>query len=82
MSLFGKCNEEKVQIFAFKCREEKSRAVRQINTQVKYRYLKKNISISLLAQVSQDQYRYRSIRVKGLIVRKNCSDKIKKKYNI
>ncbi len=31
-SLFGKRNKEKVQIFAFKCREEKSKAVRKINT--------------------------------------------------
>ncbi len=29
-SLFGKWNEEKVQIFVFKCREEKSKAVRKI----------------------------------------------------
>ncbi len=39
-SLFGKCNEEKVQILVFKCREEKSKAVRKINTQVQYRYLR------------------------------------------
>ncbi len=39
-SLFGKWNEEKVQIFVLKCREEKSKAVRNINTQVKFRYLK------------------------------------------
>ncbi len=35
-SLFGKWNEEKVQIFVFKCRGEKSKAVRKTNTQLKY----------------------------------------------
>ncbi len=32
-SLFGKWNEEKVQIFVLKCREEKLKAVRKINIQ-------------------------------------------------
>ncbi len=35
-SLFGKCNKEKVQIFVFKCREEKSKVVTKINTQENY----------------------------------------------
>ncbi len=39
-SLFGKCDEEKVQIFVFECSEEKYKDVRKINTQVKYRYQK------------------------------------------
>ncbi len=33
-SLFGRCNEEKVQIFVFRCVEEKSKVVRKTNTQV------------------------------------------------
>ncbi len=30
--LFGKCNKEEVQIFVFKCREEKSKVFRKNNT--------------------------------------------------
>ncbi len=34
MSLFGKWNEEKVQIFVFKCGEEKTKTVRKTNVKV------------------------------------------------
>ncbi len=45
-SLFGKWNEEKVQTFVFKCREKKSKVVRKIHTQEKYRYLKNLLKYS------------------------------------
>ncbi len=50
ISLFGKCNEEKVQIFAFKCREEKYDVIRKLKIQVKYRHLKDQLKYSTLLE--------------------------------